>query len=329
VPGPRVLVTGVASPWGAALARRLAADGDVAHVVGLDDRPVPDDLGGAGGRVEVLRADLRSPRLGAVVAATGADVVVHDDLLQFAEPGRPARALHDHNVVGTLQLLAALEALPRLRALVVRGSAAVYGSEPADPAFFTEDLAGRTPPRTRFQRDVAELEHLVDGFARRHPHVVTTLLRLQPVVGAGLDTPVSRLVRLPVVPTVLGFDPRVQLLDAEDAVGALARAVRHPVRGAVNVAAPDVVSLSRLLRLLGRRSLPVAAPLYAQAVGLEHRLAGRPPLPPEALRFLQFGRGVSTARMAGELGYRARFTTVGALERVLGRTALGAAEAAA
>ena len=133
---------------------------------------------------------------------------------------------------------------------------------------------------------------------------------------------------MPVVPTVLGFDPRVQLLDAEDGVGALARAVHHPVRGAVNVAAPDVVTLSRLLRLLGRRSLPVAAPLYAQAVGLERRLAGRPPLPPEALRFLQFGRGVSTARMAGELGYRARFTTVGALERVLGRTAPSEAEAA-
>ena len=243
---------------------------------------MPHDLGGATARVEVVTADLRSPALGAVVAATGADVVVHDDLLQFPEPGRPARALHDHNVVGTLQLLAALEALPRLRTLVVRGSAAVYGSEPADPAFFTEDLAGRTPPRTRFQRDVAELERLVDGFARRHPHVATTVLRLQPVVGAGLDTPVSRLVRLPVVPTVLGFDPRVQLLDAEDAVGALARAVQHPVRGAVNVAAPDVVSLSRLLRRLGRRSLPVAAPLYAQAVGLERRLAGRPPLPPEA-----------------------------------------------
>jgi UDP-glucose 4-epimerase len=262
VPGPRVLVTGVASPWGAALARRLAADGDVAHVVGLDDRPVPDDLGGAEGRVEVVTADLRSPALGGVVAATGADVVVHDDLLQFPEPGRPARALHDHNVVGTLQLLAALEALPRLRALVVRGSAAVYGAEPADPAFFTEDLAGRTPPRTRFARDVTELERLVEGFARRHPHVTTTMLRLQPVVGAGLDTPVARLVRLPVVPTVLGFDPRIQLLDAEDAVGALARAVHHPVRGAVNVAAPGTIGLTKMLRMAGKLTLPLAGPLF-------------------------------------------------------------------
>jgi UDP-glucose 4-epimerase len=43
---------------------------------------------------------------------------------------------------------------------------------------------------------------------------------------------------------VLGYDPRVQLLDAEDAIGALRRAVLDPVRGAVNVAGDGVVSLS-------------------------------------------------------------------------------------
>jgi UDP-glucose 4-epimerase len=314
VPGRRVLITGVANHWGAELALRLVDTDGVDRVIGVDTRVIDSRLQG---RIELIDCDLRDPALGPALRATGADTVVHNDVLQFPEPGRPARRLHDVNVVGTLQLLAACEGLPRLRALVVRGSASIYGAEAAAPAFFAEELAGRFEPRTRFQRDVAELEGLVTGFARRHPGVTCTVLRLQPVVGAGLDTPVNRLLRLPVVPTVLGFDPRIQLLDADDAVGALVRAVRRPVAGAVNVAAPDVVSLSRLLRLLRRSALPVAWPLYPQVAGLERRLAGLPPLPEEVYRYMRFGRGVDTTRMRRELGFEPAHTTVQALERAL------------
>ena len=243
--GRRVLITGVANAFGARLARRLADDAGVERVVGVDTRAVDPDLAE---RIDVVQADLRSPDLPPAVRAAAVDTVVHNDIVQFPEPGRPRATLHDVNVIGTLQLLTMCDGLPTLRAIVVRGSASIYGSEPGAPAFFTEEDADRFPLRTRFQRDVGELERLVGAFARRHPAVTCTVLRLQPVVGRDLDTPVNRLVRAPVVPTVLGYDPRVQLLDADDAIGALRRAVLHPVRGAVNVAADGVVSLSRALR---------------------------------------------------------------------------------
>jgi UDP-glucose 4-epimerase len=314
VTGLRVLITGVANHWGTALALRLAADAGIDRVIGVDTRP-PDPR--VADLIDVVACDLRSPALARALRGTGADTIVHNDVLQHPEPGRSARHLHDVNVVGTLQLLAACEALPRLRALVVRGSAAIYGSEAGAPSFFSEDLAGRFPPRTRFQRDLAELEGLVAGFARRNAQVVCSVLRLQPVVGAGLDTPVNRLLRLPVVPTVLGFDPRIQLLDADDAGAALVRAVQQPVPGAVNVAAPDVVSLSRILWRLRRPAVPVAWPLYAQVAGLERRVAGRPPLPAEVFRYMRFGRAVDTARMTAELGFTPAYSTLDALERAL------------
>src|SRR3546814_11371837 len=59
------------------------------------------------------------------------------------------------------------------------------------------------------------------------------------------------------VPTQLGFDPRLQLVHADDATGALVAATMRPVRGAVNVAPSGSVSLSRVLRLAGRTALPV------------------------------------------------------------------------
>ena len=58
------------------------------------------------------------------------------------------------------------------------------------------------------------------------------MLRYQPEVGPGLDSPLVRYLSLPVVPVQLGFDPRLQFLHAEDATGAIAAAVANPVRGA-------------------------------------------------------------------------------------------------
>lgn len=310
--GRRVLITGVANPFGARLAHRLAADAGVARVVGVDTRPVDPELAE---RIDVLAADLRSAELPALVRAAAVDTVVHNDIVQFPEPGRPRASLHDINVIGTLQLLTICDGLASLRAIVVRGSAAIYGSEPAAPAFFTEDDADRFPLRTRFQRDIGELERLVGAFARRHPAVACTVLRLQPVVGRDFDTPVNRLLRAPVVPTMLGYDPRVQVLDADDAVGALRRAVLHPVRGPVNVAADGVVSLSRALRHARRPALPIAAPLWGPLVGTARRAAGQPVLPDEIARYLRFGRGVDTTRMRSELRYRPKHSTLEALAR--------------
>ena len=313
--GRRVLITGVANPFGARLADRLAADAAVERVVGVDTRPVEPALAK---RIDVVAADLRSAELPPLVRAAAVDTVVHNDIVQFPELGRPRAAIHDVNVIGTLQLLTVCGGLPTLRAIVVRGSAAIYGSEPAAPAFFTEEDADRFPLRTRFQRDIGELERLVGAFARRHPTVQCTVLRLQPVVGRDFDTPVNRLLRAPVVPTVLGYDPRVQVLDAEDAVGALRRAVLHPVRGPVNVAADGVVSLSRALRHARSPALPIAAPLWGPLVSAARRAVGQPALPDEIARYLRYGRGVDTTRMRGELRFEPEHSTLEALARATG-----------
>ena len=312
----RVLITGVSSPLGARLALRLAADPAIEHVVGVDTRHPPPELAD---RIAFVEADLPKSRLATPLKLAAPHVVVHHDIVQFAEPGRSARSLHDLNVMGTLQLLAACGELPGLQALVVRGSAATYGSGPDAPAFFTEDLARAGvsgSASSRFQRDVGELERLVWAFARRRPGVDCTVLRLQPVIGATLDTPIMRLFHAPVVPTFLGFDPRLQFVLDDDAVGAVAAAVHRPVRGSVNIAGEGTVSLARTLRRLGKRSLPIAAPLYRATVGALARLGGLPPLNDDVVRYLRHGRGVDTTRMRRELRFTPTHTTAEAIDAV-------------
>ena len=163
-----------------------------------------------------------------------------------------------------------------MRTIVVRGSAAIYGAEPNAPSFFTEDMARRFPLRTRFQRDVGELENYFETFSRRYPEMTVTMLRYQPSLGAAIDSPLTRYLRAPVVPTQLGFDPLLQFVHADDAVAALEAAVRRPVPGPVNVAGEGSISLSAPAADGGQASAAGAA------AAVRRRAAGRRAARPRA-----------------------------------------------
>jgi UDP-glucose 4-epimerase len=305
--GRRIVVIGVASHWGAELARRLERAPGVEYVAGIDSRPPAVELE----RTDFIEADIRNPLLSRLLPGTRADTVVHCGILLYPEPGKPARTLHDINVIGTLQLLAACERTEQLRAVIVRGSAAIYGCEAATPYFFTEELARRMPLRTRFQRDISELEDYFTNFARRHPAIACCMLRYQPELGADLETPLARYFRLPVVPTQLGYDPRLQLLHSDDATAALVAAAETPVRGAVNVGPSGSISLSRALRLIRRPTLPIPHPLFEPALTRLGRELGAGVLYGDAIRFLRYGRGVDNQRLREEVGFEPGFDADG------------------
>jgi UDP-glucose 4-epimerase len=312
----RIVITGVATHWGTELARRLERDPRVSYLAGIDTRRPTADLE----RTDFIDADIRSPVISRLLPVTEADTVVHCGILLYPEPGKPARALHDINVIGTLQLLAACERTPTLERVIVRGSAAIYGSEGAAPLFFKEDMAGRLPLRTRFQRDVSELEGFFANFARRHPEISCCTLRHQPEIAAGLDAPLVRYLSLPVVPTQLGFDPRLQFMHADDASAALESAVWSTVRGPVNIAPTGAVSLSRILRLGRRPGLPVPHPLFAPAIDRFGGRLGAGPLVGDGARLLRFGRAVDNRRMLDELEFTPAYDALGTVRDFVAKT---------
>jgi UDP-glucose 4-epimerase len=87
------------------------------------------------------------------------------------------------------------------------------------------------------------------------------------------------------------------------------------MRGAVNVAGEGTISLERVLRRLGRRSLPVVAPAFGPLAGISARLGG-PKLSEDVVAYIRYGRGIDTRRMRDELGFAPRYTTLEAIEAV-------------
>jgi UDP-glucose 4-epimerase len=174
-------------------------------------------------------------------------------------------------------------------------------------------MATMFPLRTRFQRDVAEIENYFETYSRRHAGVSCTMLRYQPAIGPGLRTQITRYLSQPVCPTFMGFDPRIQLVHIDDALEAIRAAVRNPVAGAVNVAGPGTIGLSRMIRLAGKRALPIAAPLFGAVTSTGQRL-GLDTQSEDFQRLLRYGRGVDTRRLTDEVGYTPRHSTVAAVE---------------
>lgn len=316
----RVVITGISDHWGTELARALERDPAIEYIAGIDSQPPAAHLE----RTEFIEADVRSPLLARLLPATEADAIVHCGILWYPAAGKPARALHDINVIGTLQLLAACERTETLERFVVRGSGAIYGCEGAAPLLFKEDMARTLPLRTRFQRDIGELENYFQNFARRHAHVTCCMLRYQPEIGPELQTPLARYLSLPLVPVQMGFDPRLQLLHSEDATESLLAAVRSPVRGPVNVAPSGAISLSRILRLCGRPAVPIPPPVDAAVLSRLGRRIGTGEVYNDALRLLRYGRGLDNRRLRDEVGFEPRFDAVAAVrdfaEKVKGRS---------
>ena len=207
-----------------------------------------------------------------------------------------------------MQLLAACQKAPSMRKLVVKSTTAVYGSSPRDPALFTESVEPRALPKSGYAKDAVEVEGYVRGFGRRRPDVTLSLLRFTNFIGPSIETPLTRYFSLPVVPTVFGFDPRIQLCHEDDGVEVLDRAVREDHAGIFNVGGSGVLLLSQAIRRLGKAALPVPSPAVS-LVARAFRGAGLVDFSPEQMRYLEHGRVADVSRLQREFGWGPRPTS--------------------
>ncbi len=311
---PRVvLVTGVSRYLGSRLAAVLQADPSIERVVGVDTVPPRPDGARLLGRTQFVRADIRNPLIAKVIASADVDTVVHLNVIATPLGAGGRTAMKEINVIGTMQLLAACQKAPSMRSLVVKSTTAVYGSSSRDPALFTEELAPRSLPRAGYAKDAVEVEGYVRGFGRRRPDVSLTLLRFTNFIGPSIDTPLTRYRSLPVVPTVLGFDPRLQFVHERDGLEVLWRTTLDDHPGTFNISGDGVILLSQAIRRAGRPFLPLPSPA-APWIGQVLRRLGVADFSPEQMRFLAFGRVVDTTAMREILGFTPRYSTVEAFD---------------
>jgi UDP-glucose 4-epimerase len=301
MPTRRVLITGLSTYWGGRLAQALEGDENIEAIIGVDNRDPTRELD----RTEFVRVGTQHALLRRIVEAAEIDTVV-DSRLVVDSVTTSARKAHENNVIGTMNILAAC-AGSTVRRFVFKSSSHYYGTAQDDPAFFTESMGRPHPPKTRIERDIVEAESSVRDFAEKNPRVATTIMRFANVLGPDVRTSHTALFSLPLVPTILGFDPRYQFVHEEDVVAALGHAVRAELPGIYNVAADGVLALTEVIDLLGKRWAPVLPPWGTGAAAAGMRRLGLR-IPPEMLGQLRFGRGLDNRKLKAS-GFAYRYTS--------------------
>jgi UDP-glucose 4-epimerase len=317
------MVTGVSRDAGARCARWLAADPDIDTVIGIDVVPPRAELG----RVRFVRADIRNPIIAKVIAGEDVDTVVHTGVVATPRSAGGRSSMKEINVIGTMQLLAACQKAPGVRKLVVKSSTTVYGAGPRDPAMFTEEMAPRAIHQSGLSKDAVEVEGYVRGFGRRRPDVCVSTLRMANWIGPQTDSPITRYFAMPVIPTVFGFDARLQFLHESDGIAAIHRATVNDLPGTFNLAGDGILSLSQAIRRLGRPVLRLPSFTAASTAAVVRRLR-LADFSPDQIPFLTYGRAVDTTRMRAEFGFEPEYTTAAAFDDFRGTLGTGAVTAA-
>ncbi len=116
------------------------------------------------------------------------------------------------------------------------------------------------------------------------------------------------------VPTVIGYDPALQLIHRDDCVAAMVLATKRGPAGAYNIAAPGPEPLSKLLDAAGKLHAPLLPPFGLELAAFGVRKAGIAFLSPQLLDLLRWGRSLSMAKAARQLGFRAARDTRAAFE---------------
>ena len=306
--GRRVLVTGLGTFWGGRVAQAIERDPDVDAIVGVDrfEPTVPLE------RTEFVRADQSYSILARIVQATEVDTILHTFLV-VDSTRMSARTMHEINVIGTMNLLAAASAPETsVRHIVVKSSSLVYGASFQDPAWFREETPRTKPPSTLVERSLLEVEEYLRDFAEDNPHVTVTLLRFANVLGTDIRTPISKALELPAAPHILGFDPLVQFVEEDDVIRCIEFALGHELPGIYNVAGDGRLPWSEVAAICGKRRWPLSPVFTGYAAAPLGRL-GLVDLPPELLDLFRYGRGIDNRRLK-RAGFEYRFTSAGAVE---------------
>jgi UDP-glucose 4-epimerase len=306
--GRRVLITGLSTFWGGRVAQALEADPGVEVLVGLDRNEPAVELE----RTEFVRADESYSILARIVRAAKIDTVLHTFLVVDSTQ-MSSRSLHEVNVIGTMNLLAAAgAAASTVRTVVVKSSTLVYGSAPEDPVWFTEETPRSRRANTPVERSLLEVEGYLRDFAEDNPHVNVSLLRFSNVLGTDISTPLSKALEMPMVPSIFGFDPRFQFVEEDDVIRSILFVLEREVPGVYNVAGEGLLPWSEVASICGKTLFPLppySTPLFLTPL----RRLGVLDLPLEFLELLRYGRGVDNNRLK-RAGFRYNYTSAAAVE---------------
>jgi UDP-glucose 4-epimerase len=298
--GQRVLVSGMGGELGSRVASLLEDEPWVEALEGIDADPPRRRLRRA---VYHRIVPGQHDRVVDVVTRFNPHVLVHIAVWEPYSRATPAkaRALTDDAATSVLGAAAECRAL---ESIIIRSGIEIYGRGRGAITRPDEDV--RTNPTSGYAQNLAGIEDTATRVGRRIGVTVGSL-RLAPVIGAHVPSPLGRMLRMPAVPFSALADPPFALVDEQDAARAFALAARVRLARPVNIVAPGAVTALQAIRCGRRIPIPLVGPDWHIARGLAY-LSGAP-IPDHVIELMHRGRLADGTRAREILGFEATTTT--------------------
>jgi UDP-glucose 4-epimerase len=286
----RVVIPGVSGILGRMVAAELAQRGH--EVIGIDRRPWIHAPAG----VEMVEVDIRKRAAEDIFRKRKPDAVIHMATITHLVARSEER--FRINLGGTRAVFDYCRAFGVQHAIFV-GRHTYYGAGPEHPLYHVEEdppMAATTFPELA---DLVAADLYAATALWRMPELTTTVLRCVYTLGPTGHGTLGSFLRGPYVPALLGFDPLFQFMHERDVVKAICLALEKRLRGAYNVAGPQPVPLSVIVRAAGRRLVPLPEIVFRSALGR----FGLPALPPGALAHIKYPVVVDDSAFRAATGY--------------------------
>lgn len=301
----RIAVTGSSGYIGQQLVAQLAARFGVEQILGLDIRSPAESPWPI---FKFVRCDIRES-FDSVMKDNGIDTAVH--LAVAFDPTFKRAGAYSINVDGTRRFLESCRRAD-VRRTVVLSSASAYGAHPDNAERLTESHPLRAQPAFSYAYDKRKCDELCGSFALEHPDLSLAWLRPPLVFGPGVDNYVARMFFKPKVVFVRGFDPPMQFIDCGDLCDAIIAVMASEVKGPLNVAPDDTLTLRQLAAEFKRA--PMALPYgmaralaaFTYYLGIRSINEGSP----GALPYICHRWVIDSQRLRREVGYTCRMSSI-------------------
>ncbi len=285
---------------GSLVAAKLEAEAWVGALVGIDIDPPRRRLRKA--EFHLLQPSQRE-RIVDVVTKFNPHVVIN---LSVWEPDARAGLAHARKFTAdaATAIIGAAAECPALESMVVRSGIEVYGRERNSATRPTESAP--VHPTSEYGHMLANVERQAREVGKR-VGIAVGELRLAPVLGKHVPSPLGRLLRQPVVPFSLFADSPFAVIEDGDAARAFVLAAAQRLNEPVNIVAPGAITTLQAIMRGKRVPLPMVGPEWRVASRLSHVLGA--PIPDHVVELMHRGRLADGAKALEVLGFSPALST--------------------
>lgn len=197
-----------------------------------------------------------------------------------------------------------------VKKLILISSANLYGARASNSQFLQESAPLLSPDLSSLR----EMDMMTQSFFWKRPDIETIILR--PVNVTGTSNGVfSKYLRHTKVPTLMGFNPMIQLVHEQDLVQAVERALIQKTRGIFNIAGPNPAPLKYIIEKLHKEHIEIPHPLAAPVLRHLNKL-GKLDIHPTYIDHIRYICMVDDSRARNEMNYKPQFSLSQTIEAI-------------